>query len=62
MITDKDNVSKIHEISEHLPYLKLVMVVDGGWDEAVIDPKENPLRPTRFAEGLAKKGKTLMSH
>jgi len=27
-----------------------------------MDPKENPLRPTRFEEGLAKKGKTLMSH
>jgi len=25
-------------------------------------PKENPLRPTRFKEGLGKKGKTLMSH
>ncbi len=27
-----------------------------------LDPKENPLRPTRFKEGLGKKGKTLMSH
>jgi sarcosine oxidase subunit beta len=27
-----------------------------------MDPKENPLRPTRFKEGLGKKGKTLMSH
>ena len=27
-----------------------------------MDPKENLLRPTRFEEGLAKKGKTLMSH
>ena len=27
-----------------------------------MDPKENPLRPTRFEEGLVKKGKTLMSH
>jgi sarcosine oxidase subunit beta len=27
-----------------------------------MDPRENPLRPTRFEEGLAKKGKTLMSH
>ena len=27
-----------------------------------MDPKENPLRPSRFAEGLVKKGKTLMSH
>ncbi len=25
-------------------------------------PEENPLRPTRFKEGIAKKGKTLMSH
>jgi sarcosine oxidase subunit beta len=25
-------------------------------------PKDNPLRPTRFKEGLGKKGKTLMSH
>ena len=27
-----------------------------------MDPKENPLRPSRFEEGLVKKGKTLMSH
>ncbi len=27
-----------------------------------MDPKENPLRPTRFKEGVASKGKTLMSH
>ena len=27
-----------------------------------MDPQDNPLRPTRFEEGLAKKGKTLMSH
>ena len=27
-----------------------------------MDPKGNPLRPTRFKEGLGKKGKTLMSH
>ncbi|MEJ2097463.1 MAG: FAD-binding oxidoreductase [Deltaproteobacteria bacterium] len=26
------------------------------------DPAGNPLRPTRFREGLGKKGKTLMSH
>ena len=27
-----------------------------------MDSKDNPLRPTRFKEGLGKKGKTLMSH
>jgi len=27
-----------------------------------LDPKENPLRPTRFKEGLGKKSKTLLSH
>ena len=27
-----------------------------------MDPRDNPLRPTRFKEGLGKKGKTLMSH
>jgi len=27
-----------------------------------MEPEENPLRPTRFKEGLGKKGKTLMSH
>jgi len=27
-----------------------------------MDPGDNPLRPTRFKEGLGKKGKTLMSH
>jgi sarcosine oxidase subunit beta len=27
-----------------------------------MDPKDNPLRPTRYKEGVAKKGKTLMSH
>ena len=37
VITDKDNVSKIHEIIERLPNLKLVMVVDGGRDAAVMD-------------------------
>jgi hypothetical protein len=25
-------------------------------------PEDNPLRPTRFKEGVVKKGKTLMSH
>jgi acetyl-CoA synthetase len=37
VITDKDNVSKIHEIIERLPHLKLVMVVDGGREETVMD-------------------------
>ena len=37
VVTDKDNLSKIHEIIERLPHLKLVMVVDGGRDEAVMD-------------------------
>ena len=27
-----------------------------------MDPRDNPLRPTRFKEGLGKRGKTLMSH
>jgi sarcosine oxidase subunit beta len=27
-----------------------------------LDPKDNPLRPSRFKEGLGIKGKTLMSH
>lgn len=27
-----------------------------------LDPKDNPLRPTRYKEGFGKKGKTLMSH
>ncbi len=27
-----------------------------------MDPKDNPLRPSRFKEGLVKKGKTMMSH
>ena len=27
-----------------------------------LDPEDNPLRPTRFREGLGNKGKTLMSH
>jgi sarcosine oxidase subunit beta len=27
-----------------------------------MDPKDNPLRPTRYKEGIGKKGKTLMSH
>ena len=27
-----------------------------------MDPKDNPLLPTRYKEGLGKKGKTLMSH
>ena len=27
-----------------------------------LSPKDNPLRPTRFKEGVGEKGKTLMSH
>ncbi|MGD8891200.1 MAG: FAD-binding oxidoreductase [Desulfobacterales bacterium] len=27
-----------------------------------LDPEDNPLRPSRFKEGLGEKGKTLMSH
>jgi sarcosine oxidase subunit beta len=27
-----------------------------------LDPRDNPLRPTRYREGFGKKGKTLMSH
>ena len=37
VITDKENVSKIYEISERLPHLKLVLVVDGGREEAEMD-------------------------
>jgi acetyl-CoA synthetase len=37
VITDKDNVSKIYEIIEDLPHLNLVMVVDGGKDQKVMD-------------------------
>ncbi|MGB5745597.1 MAG: acyl-CoA synthetase [Desulfobacterales bacterium] len=37
VITDKDNVSKIYEIIKRLPHLKLVLVVDGGGDEAAMD-------------------------
>jgi hypothetical protein len=31
-------------------------------DTGTLDPMDNPLRPSRFKEGLGKKGMTLMSH
>jgi len=37
VITDQDNLSKIHEIIERLPYLKLVIVADGGRAEGGMD-------------------------
>jgi acetyl-CoA synthetase len=37
VITDRDSLSKIDEIFERLPHLELVMVVDGGADESVMD-------------------------
>ena len=37
VITDQDNLSKIHEIRERLPHLKLVMVADGGRAEGGMD-------------------------
>ena len=37
VITDNDNVSKIHEIMDRRPHIKLVMVVDGGRDVEVMD-------------------------
>jgi len=37
VITDKDNLPKIKEISERLPHLELVMAIDGGREEAVLD-------------------------
>ncbi len=37
VITDRANLPKIHEISERLPHLELVMVVDGGQGRAEMD-------------------------
>jgi acetyl-CoA synthetase len=37
VITDKENVCKIYEIRERLPHLKLIMVVDGGREETIMD-------------------------
>ena len=37
VITDRENLPKIHEISERLPHLELVMVVDGGRGRAEMD-------------------------
>lgn len=37
VITDKENVCKIYEIRERLPHLKLIMVVDGGREERIMD-------------------------
>ena len=47
VITDKENLSKIHEISDRLPNLKLVMVVDGGRAEGVMDFWESISRADR---------------
>ena len=37
VITDKENLSKIHAIGERLPHLELVIVVDGGQGRAEMD-------------------------
>ena len=37
VITDRDSLSKINEVIEHLPHLELVMVVDSGAGEAAMD-------------------------
>ena len=37
VITDKENLSKIREISDSLPHLKSIMVVDGGQGETAMD-------------------------
>ena len=37
VITDKDNISKIFEIKAHLHGLKLIIVVDAGQQEGVLD-------------------------
>ena len=37
VITDKENLSKIREISDRLPHLKSIMVVDGGQGETAMD-------------------------
>ncbi|CAB1080402.1 Acetyl-CoA synthetase (EC [Olavius algarvensis Delta 1 endosymbiont] len=47
VITDKDNVAKIHEVIEYLPHLELVMVVDGGRDDQVMDFWSSIARATR---------------
>jgi acetyl-CoA synthetase len=47
VITDQDNLSKIHEIRERLPHLKLVMVADGGRAEGGMDFWESIARADR---------------
>ncbi|MBW2439028.1 MAG: acyl-CoA synthetase, partial [Deltaproteobacteria bacterium] len=37
VITDKENLSKIHAIGERLPHLELVIAVDGGQGRAEMD-------------------------
>lgn len=37
VITDKENLSKIFEIKEHLPGLKLIIVADAGKQEGTLD-------------------------
>ena len=47
VITDRDSLSKIDEVFERLPHLDLVMVVDGGADESVMDFWESIARADR---------------
>ena len=47
VITDRDSLSKIDEVFERLPHLELVMVVDGGADESVMDFWESIARADR---------------
>jgi acetyl-CoA synthetase len=37
VITDQDNVSKIHEVRERLPDLRLIIVVDAGKEKDAVD-------------------------
>jgi acetyl-CoA synthetase len=48
VITDKENVFKIHEVRERLPELKLIIVVDAGKEKDTMDFWEAVERGSRY--------------
>jgi acetyl-CoA synthetase len=48
VITDKENVPKIHEVRERLPNLKLIIVVDAGKEKDTMDFWEAVERGSRY--------------
>ena len=64
VIADRKEIARVAQLEEAVGVMLSPQA--GKWVSDLVtgemDPKENPLRPTRYKEGLGKKGKTLMSH